>query len=114
MSDVVTVALIAAVGGTAVAELIRQLGSLITRFVDRKTGKKDETQKRFDTLELGLRTILEDRIDYLGRCYIKNGEIKQSDKSRLKAMHKVYHDDLHGNGNLDDLMEDVEEVLVIY
>jgi len=54
-----------------------------------------------------LKYILYDRIRYLGREYIARGEIDFDDRRILNAMHKVYHDGLGGNGDLDTLMSQV-------
>lgn len=54
-----------------------------------------------------LKYILYDRIRFLGQAYIAEGEIDFDDRRILNSMHKVYHNGLNGNGDLDNLMRDV-------
>ena len=58
------------------------------------------------------RTLLYDRIKHLAKSYIKQKWISVEDYEDLKRMHKVYHDPdkLNGNGFLDGLMAEVEEL----
>lgn len=55
------------------------------------------------------RTILYDRIKYLGKSYILRGYITVEELEDLNLMHEVYHskDKLGGNGFLDTLMHTV-------
>jgi hypothetical protein len=71
-------------------------------------------EQRLTTMEVqntaqseALKYILYDRIRYLGQEYINDGEIDFDDRRILNAMHEAYHDGLHGNGDLDNLMRDV-------
>lgn len=57
----------------------------------------------------GQKVSLLDRIQHLGRSYLKVGEIDFDDRRRLHQMHTAYHN-LGGNGDLDTLMEDVDEL----
>ncbi|NCB51339.1 MAG: hypothetical protein EOM54_05595 [Clostridia bacterium] len=70
--------------------------SIITMIINRKDKNNKQTA--------GLRILLYDRIKHLGRCYIEAGEVVFDDLEDLDAMHKVYHDDLNGNGYLDNIM----------
>lgn len=54
-----------------------------------------------------LKYILYDRIRFLGQAYISDGEIDFDDRRILNGMHTVYHNGLHGNGDLDNLMGEV-------
>ena len=58
------------------------------------------------------RTLLYDRIKHLAKSYIKQRWISVEDYEDLKRMHKVYHDPdkLNGNGFLDGLMAEIEEL----
>lgn len=69
--------------------------------------QSDETQNTFNH---AIRTILQDRIKYLSRAYIRNGQVDYDDRRDLIKMHEVYHNVLGGNGDLDSLMEDVKEL----
>jgi len=54
--------------------------------------------------------ILYDRIKYLSRHHIGNAYITAEDLEDVMQMHKVYHDDLNGNGFLDSLMNQVKHL----
>lgn len=55
----------------------------------------------------GVRMLLYDRIKHLGKAYIQRGSVTSDELEDLIAMHKIYHDDLGGNGFLDTLMDSV-------
>ncbi len=65
-------------------------------------------------VKLGLRLLLQDKIEGLGMKYIDAGEIRYDQLKYLNAAHECYHTKLHGNGDLDALMEDVRALQVIY
>ena len=114
-------------GGVAAA-VIKSVESLVTWRLNRKAAKEDREEARRDkeeqdaqaaigqlrrdvsSLRVGEQVILRDRIKYLGKNYIKSGSIDFDDRQDLVDMHRVYHDDLGGNGNLDSLMADVMEL----
>ena len=67
-------------------------------------------QKTVNALIVADRTILYDRIKHLAKVYIKRGWISVEEYEDLKRMHKVYHDDLEGNGFLDSIMAEVDNL----
>ena len=67
-------------------------------------------QQTVNALIVADRTILYDRIKHLAKAYIKRGWISMEEYEDLKRMHKVYHDDLNGNGFLDSIMDDVDRL----
>lgn len=67
-------------------------------------------QQTVNALIVADRTILYDRIKHLAKTYIRRGWISVEEYEDLKRMHKVYHDDLHGNGFLDSIMENVDRL----
>lgn len=69
-----------------------------------------ELRKLVDSLIVADRTILYDRIKHLAKSYIKRGWITVEEYEDLKRMHKVYHDDLGGNGFLDEIMKEVSKL----
>lgn len=74
-------------------------------------GKEIENlQKTVNALIVADRAILYDRIKHLAKTYIKRGYITVEEYEDLKRMHKVYHDDLSGNGFLDSIMEEVDKL----
>ena len=114
--------------GAAGAALVAGIFSLITWLLNRKAAKEDKVQgqslancakrgeeikalnEKVGALIVADRTILYDRIKHLAKTYIKCGWISVEDYEDLKRMHKVYHDELNGNGFLDDLMSEVAEL----
>lgn len=69
-----------------------------------------QLQATVNSLVVANRTILYDRIKYLAKTYIKRGYITVEEYEDLKRMHRVYHDDMHGNGFLDGIMHEIEEL----
>ena len=54
--------------------------------------------------------ILYDRLKHLCRHHIGNGHIMADDLEDIMQMHRVYHEDLDGNGFLDNLMRQVKSL----
>lgn len=98
--DIVTI-IAAVIGSGAFVRLI----DIFYNFIKSKKGK-------LSPLELGLRVLLEERINYLGRLYVAQGFIYADDKDRLERMWKIYHEVLKGNGYLDAIMQEVEKLEV--
>lgn len=69
----------------------------------------DDTEEKIDALVDGQKFILLDRIQYLARSYLRDGEIDFDDRRRLHQMHEAYHR-LGGNGDLNTLMAEVDEI----
>lgn len=61
---------------------------------------------------LGTQVLLYASIKELGKQYISDGEIGAEDLEDLIEMHRVYHDELGGNGYLDTLMEQVKHLKI--
>lgn len=68
--------------------------------------------KKQDGVTAGVQQLLYDRIKYLCKSHIKRGYIATNDLDDLERMHKIYHDDLSGNGFLNDLMDKVRKLPV--
>jgi len=66
-----------------------------------------------DTLSAAIRVILHDRIKHLARVYISNDKVSYDDRRDLIEMHKIYHEGLGGNGNLDALMKDFMDIQIM-
>lgn len=112
MSDAVIVGLIA--GGSAiVGGLITQLGEGIRQRRKRKYEKSDDKDKDIEALKTGLKWVLYDRIRYRGQQYISAGRVDFDDRRILNEMHASYHDGLGGNGDLDNLMGQVNRLPLI-
>ena len=64
---------------------------------------KEEIQGLKDTLKIQLETnqyILHDRLRYLAKCFITEGEISYEDREMWNGMHKCYKDN-NGDGWMD-------------
>lgn len=66
-----------------------------------------EKKQKETGVSAGIRILLYDRIKHLGKSYIERGCITSEELEDLIAMHKIYHDDLDGNGFLDAIMRSV-------
>lgn len=93
---------IAIIGSGALSAIISGLfGLLQTR------------KKRSDGVSRGVQQLMYDRIKYLCKNHISHGRIASNDLEDLVRMHKIYHDDLNGNGYLDQLMGAVKKLEII-
>ena len=93
---------------------------LIMWKLNRKAAKEDRAQthieerinaleEKVDSLSIGQKSILHDRIKWLGMGYIAARAINIDDRRDQIEMHRAYHAN-GGNGNLDRLMEEVEKL----
>lgn len=71
-------------------------------------------QKRVNPVAMGVKLLLQDRIEGLCIKYIKAGEIKYENLRYLRQAHDCYHNYLRGNGDLKELMEEVEKLPIVY
>lgn len=126
------IVLTSVLSGGVIVGLIQATEHIVLWHKNRKAAKEDrEEQKKVDTeadrakkeedfrretrennaiQNEALKFILYDRIRYLALCYIKDGEVDFDSRRILKDMHNVYHNGLHANGDLDDLMDAVNEL----
>lgn len=110
MNEQVFIAIIGGLlGGSAVAALINQIGESIRQKRKRKYDKDDSVSAEMDAVKKALRWVLFDRIRYLGLSYIAEKKISFEDRRILNEMHKSYHE-LEGDGDLDNLMKDVNSI----
>ena len=91
---------------SACAAVVAGIVSLVIWKWNRKATKEDKK----DNLTAGVRVLLYDRIKHLGKEYIMHGWVTAEELEDLIDMHKVYHNDLGGNGFLDNLMEQVKRL----
>lgn len=109
MSDTIVVALVAGLAAI-VGALIAQIGEGIRQKRKRKYEKTDTKEAVIEALKDGLKWVLYDRVRYLGQKYIADGRVDFDDRRILNLMHKSYHDGLGGNGDLDNVMNDVNRL----
>jgi predicted lactoylglutathione lyase len=105
MSDAVA----ALIGGVSAA-VISAGTTLAMKFYEQKTKKAEKAEKKDDSTTAALRILLYDRIKHLGKKHIAEGCIDTDALEDLIEMHKVYHDDLDGNGFLDKIMHQVKSL----
>lgn len=116
--------LIAIVGGGIGAAIVNGLFRLLELKMSK--GMKDqraqcaaraeeiaEVKKQGEASCAANRVILHDRIKYLGKAHIAKGEITAEDLEDIMNMHRCYHNDLGGNGFLDNLMEQVCKLRIV-
>ena len=112
---------LAIAGGAAGAAIINGINERKLHKIKRQEEKEDkeelDTARRLKDLEDKVDAIIEankyilfDRIRYLGQAYIAAGEIDFDDRRILNSMHSSYHKGLGGNGDLDKLMEAVNNL----
>ena len=87
---------LAIIGSGALSALISGLFSCIAAKRRKKGG-----------VTAGVQQLMYDRIKYLCKEHISRGYIASNDLEDVSKMHKIYHDELDGNGFLDDLMQAV-------
>lgn len=103
-------------GGATGAAIVNLLSNLITKLLEKSGKRKDKhtealesVERRLETVESGSMAMLLDRIQYLCKVYISDGEVDPDDLRRLHIMHNSYHA-LGGNGDLDKLLARVESL----
>ena len=101
--------LIALISGGVASAVVGGLFSVILWRLNRNAAKEDKT----DSVKIALRVLLYDRIKHLGKSYLARGSIHAEELEDLMSMHRVYHNELEGNGFLDELMEQVRHLPIM-
>lgn len=99
------IALIGALTGSGVS-------SVVVVCLQRKWAKQDKQDARVDALVAANKVLLIDKVRYLGKSYIADGEIHLEDKENLQEMYAAYKG-LGGNGHLDMVMDEVNHLKVV-
>lgn len=111
LNEMIIVALIGGLlGGSTISALVNQIGDGIREKKRRQYDRSDEKDKELEALKAGMKWVIFDRIRFIGHSYIKAKEIDFDDRRILNEMHKCYHDGLNGNGDLDNLMHEVNSL----
>lgn len=105
LEPVVVTIIIAALGSSG-------LSAIIVALLGRRWAKEDRQDDRLTALVVAQKVLMIDRVRHLGQCYINQGGISLADKENLLEMHKAYQA-LGGNGHLDTVMGEVDELPVI-
>lgn len=122
--------LLTILGGAVGAGIVSGIFGVIMWKLNRKAAKEDradenakkaesardeemqEIKTQLESLIVAERTSMYDRIKHNGNSYLRKGWISSEDLEDLIEMHRVYHDELKGNGFLDNLMEKVKALPV--
>ena len=99
------IALIGAVTGSGVS-------SVVIALLQRKWSKEDKHDARVDALVTANKVLMIDKVRWLGKKYIADGEISLEDKENLQEMYNAYKS-LGGNGHLDMVMQEVNHLKVV-
>lgn len=111
MDNAVIIAIIGGLfGGSAMAALVTAIAAGIRQRRERKYNKDDGKDKDIEALKAASKWMLYDRIRFLGLKYISEGAVDFDDRRILKEMHNCYHEGLGGNGDLDNLMSEVNKL----
>lgn len=71
---------------------------------------KEKKEAANDSSEKALRLMMKDRLRFLCMHYISQGWIYEDELEDIMAMHSLYHNELKGNGFLDNQMEKVKNL----
>lgn len=111
--------------GVTGAAVIKLIDNVVQWHLQRKAAKEDRVEEndraeikkikqwekdmedKVNALINADRYIMFDRIRYLGQKYVAEKEVDFDDRRILNQMHDVYHNELGGNGDLDELMKAV-------
>jgi hypothetical protein len=102
--------LLAVLGGSALTAIINQIGTYIQARKNYSESHEDKENNDMAIIKKALRYILLDRIRYVGQHYIRQKEIDFDDRRILNDMHDIYHNGLGGNGDLTQLMNEVNKL----
>ena len=112
MDNTILVLLSSAAG----AAFITLIDGVVQFFLQRHAKKEDAAAVDLNDMARKVDAMLDcqlastlDRIQFLCKTYLRDGEIDMDDLRRLHIMHEKYHN-IGGNGDLDKLMEQVNEL----
>lgn len=86
--------------------------SIVVVLLQRKWAKQDKQDERVDALVDASKVQMIDRVRWLGKKYIAEGEIHLEDKENLIEMYNAYKR-LGGNGHLETVMSEINHLKVI-
>lgn len=86
--------------------------SYIVYCLKRVNKKRDEKDDKIEAIIVALKVMMVDRVRHVGRSCIKEGEITLETKETINDMYRSYKA-LGGNGHLETIMEEVNELKVI-
>ena len=81
--------------------------ALVTALVNRRA-----EERRTETGESqGLRWLLQDRLEQQALAYLRRGSVTYDELRNWNRGHRIYHDLLGGNGDLNGLREELKRLL---
>lgn len=83
------------------------LTAIVLALLQRRWAKDDQQ----DAIVNGIKVLTVDRVRYLGKCYLADGEISLEDKENLRDMYTAYKA-LGGNGHLETIMGEVDRLKI--
>ena len=86
--------------------------AIILACLQRKWKKADGHDEMMNALVSAQKVLMIDRVRHLGKEYIKEDQISLEDKENLHDMYRAYKA-LGGNGHLETVMREVEELKVV-
>ena len=97
--------LLSALTGTGVS-------SLVIALLQRKWATRDHRDTRVDALVAANKVLMIDKVRFLAKKYISQGQIHLEDKENLLEMYRAYKA-LGGNGHLDTVIGEIHNLKVI-
>lgn len=85
------------------------IASIVVAVLQHRWSKKEAKDERIDALVDAQQVMMIDRVRYLGRYYIRAGEISLADKENLMSMYNAYKK-LGGNGHLETVMKEIDQL----
>lgn len=73
---------------------------------------RDKKKSKDEAVNKAARLLMKTQLRQLCHNYIQQGWIYEDELEDIMAMHSCYHDDLKGNGFLDELMERVKNLKI--
>ena len=93
-------------GGGLSASIVTAISTFVINVYNNKKAKEKEN----NNIISGLRIILYNEIKQAAKKHIAAGEISNDDLEDIILMHKYYHDQLKGNGFLDEVMNKIKKL----
>ena len=84
---------------------------ILHAILQRKWQKEDRSSDKMDAQTEALKVLMRDRVNHLGRIYLKQGYISVMDKDTLKEMYTAYKR-LGGDGHLETIKDEVDKLEV--
>lgn len=101
-------------GGSAVAAVVNQIGETIRQKRAQEYKTESAENETLSAIKEALKWVMYYRIRIDGQNWIKEGSIDYDNRRILNEMHRCYHVGLDGNGDLDNLMKEVNSLPLKY